>query len=149
MNSPRVPVNSPHDHTFCVESLNTDPLCLTTVLVVDITSDRLHREIVRILFLETHRETDRFLPDSGVQLAQTNHDIFRFHCLVFYSQLKSKVGNILTKAVALLINLIIDCTPIPSRSHTHPSNSQTSRLFSSSFSLGIPFPHSTQCVRGF
>ena len=37
----------------------------------------------------------------GVQLAQTNHDIFRFHRSVFYSHFKSKVGNILTKSVTL------------------------------------------------
>ena len=32
------------------------------------TSGRLHREFVRLLFLQTHRETDRFLADPGVQL---------------------------------------------------------------------------------
>jgi hypothetical protein len=35
------------------------------------------------------------------------------------------------------------------RGHTHPSHSQTSRLLSSSLSLGISFPRSTKCVRGF
>ena len=45
------------------------------------------------------------------------------------------------------INLNID-TPIDSRSDTHSPHSQTSRLFSSSLSLGIPFPLSTQCVIG-
>ncbi len=49
----------------------------------------------------------------------------------------------------LRIILNIDGPPIASRSHTHPSHSQTSRLLSSSLSLGIPFPRSTQCVRGF
>ena len=51
----------------------------------------------------------------------------------------------------LCVNLNIDGTPIPSRSHTHPSYSQTSRLLSSSISLGLPFPRSesTQCVWGF
>ena len=39
---------------------------------------------------------------------------------VFYSQLKSKVGNILAKAAALRIDLKIDGAPIASRSHTHP-----------------------------
>ena len=33
-------------------------------------------------------------------------------------------------------NLNIDGAPIPSRSHTHPSHSQTSHLLSSSLSLG-------------
>ena len=55
----------------------------------------------------------------------------------------SKVGNILTKDVELDINLNIDGVPMTSRSHTHPSHSQTSLLLSSSLSLGIPLPHST------
>jgi hypothetical protein len=36
------------------------------------TSVRLHSEFVRLLFLQAHRETDRFFAASGVQLAQYN-----------------------------------------------------------------------------
>jgi hypothetical protein len=36
--------------------------------------------------------------------------MFRFHRVVFYSQLKSKVGNILVKVAGLSINLNIDGT---------------------------------------
>ncbi len=36
------------------------------------TSDRLHSEFVSILFLQTHRETDRFFAASGAQVAQTH-----------------------------------------------------------------------------
>jgi hypothetical protein len=68
----------------------------------------------------------------------------RDHLRAFYSQLKSKVGNILAKAAALRIDLKIDGAPIASRSHTHP-HSQTSRLFSSSLSFGIPFPLHPVC----
>ena len=39
-------------------------------------------------------------------------------------------------------------TPIASKSHTHPSHSQTSRLLTSSLSLGVPVPRATQCMRG-
>ncbi len=35
-----------------------------------------------------------------------------------------------------------------SKSHTHPSHSQTSRLLTSSLSLCVPVPRPTQCVRG-
>ncbi len=35
------------------------------------TSGRLHSEIVRLLFLQAHRETDRFFAASGVQLEQS------------------------------------------------------------------------------
>jgi hypothetical protein len=33
------------------------------------TSDRLHSEFIRLLFLQAHRETDRFFAVSGVQSA--------------------------------------------------------------------------------
>ena len=89
---------------------------------------RLHCEIVCLPFLQTHRETDHFLSASGVHLTQTN---FHCHHAAFSSQLKSKVGNILDKAAALRINLNIDEAPISSRSHTHPSHIQNSRLLSS------------------
>ncbi len=36
------------------------------------TSDRLHSEFVRLLFLQTHRETDRFFAVSGVLSAQSD-----------------------------------------------------------------------------
>jgi hypothetical protein len=39
-------------------------------------------------------------------------------------------------AAALRMNLNIDGAPLASRSHTHPSHSQTSRLLTSSLSLG-------------
>ena len=89
-----------------------------------VTTDRLHCERVRLLFLQAPRETDRFLAASGVQLAQSN---LHHRRAAFSSQFKSKVGNILAKAAVLRINLNIDGAPITSRSHTHPSHSQTSR----------------------
>jgi hypothetical protein len=60
--------------------------------------------------------------------------------------LKSKCGNILAKAAALRINLNLDGSPITTQSHTHTSHSQTSRLLTSSLSLGVPVPRSTQCI---
>jgi hypothetical protein len=112
------------------------------------TSDRLHSEFVRLLFLQAHRETDRFFATSGVQLAQTQRGMFHFRRAAFSAQLKAKVGSTLAKAAALRINLNIDGSPITSRTHTHPSHSQTSRLLTSSLSLGVPVPRSTQCMRG-
>ena len=47
---------------------------------------------------------------------------------------------------SLPIMLNIDGSSIPSRSHTHPSHTQNSRLLSSSLSLGVPSPRSTQCM---
>ena len=112
------------------------------------TSGRLHSEFVRLLFLQAHRETDRFFAASGVQSAQSDRGQFHFRRTAFSQLLKSKVGLALGKASALRINLNLDGESIASKSHTHPSHSQTSRLLTSSLSLGVPVPRPTQCVRG-
>jgi hypothetical protein len=108
--------------------------------VIPSTSGRLHSEFVRLLFLQSHRETDRFFTDSGVQSSESDRDQFHFRRAAFSQHLKSKVSLALTKAEALRINLNIDGAPIASKSHTHPSHSQTSRLLTSSLSLGVPVP---------
>ena len=94
------------------------------------------------------RETDRFFAASGVQPAQsTSGGLFHIKRAAFLSQLRSKVGSTLAKAAALRVNLDIDGTPITSRTHTHPSHSQTSRLLTSSVSLGVPVPDTTEYIR--
>jgi hypothetical protein len=74
--------------------------------------------------------------------------LFHFRRAAFLTDLKSKIGLALAKAAALRINLNLNGAPIGSKSHTHPSHSQTSRLLTSSLSLGVPVPRPTQCVRG-
>ncbi len=101
-----------------------------------------------LLFLQAHRETDRFFAASGVQLAHSTSGQFHYRRAAFSSQLKSKIGSILAKAAALRITLSIDGAPFASRSHTHPSHAQTSRLLTSSLSLGIPVSRAAQCMRG-
>jgi hypothetical protein len=81
-------------------------------------SGKLHSEFVRLLFLQTH----------------------------FSQQLKNRVGLTLVKETVLRITLNLDGTPITSKSHTHPSHSQTSRLLTSSLPLGVPVPRVTQCM---
>ena len=93
-----------------------------------------------------HRKTDRLFAASGVQLAQTQRGMFHFRRAAFSAHLKAKVGSTLAKAAALRTNLNIDWTPITSSTHTHPSHSQTSRLLTSSLSLGVPVPRATQCM---
>ena len=104
---------------------NNPPNVISFMPAIPSTSGRLHSELVRFLFLQTHRETDLFFQTSRVQLV--THDRVQFHFLrsTYSSQLKSKVGNILAKAVELRIILNIDGTPVTSISHTHPSHSQT------------------------
>ena len=117
--------------------------------VIASTSGRLHSEFIRLLFLQAHRETDRFFAASGVQSAQPNSGgSFHFKRAAFLSQLKAKVGSSLAKAAAMRVNLNIDGAPITSCSHTHPSHSQASRLLTSSLSLGVPVPRTMECMRG-
>jgi hypothetical protein len=105
------------------------------------TSGRLHSEFVRLLFLQAHRETDRFFATSGVQLSQPSSGQIHYHHTVFSSQIKSKFGNILAKTTVLRIVLNIDGAPIARRvdpsdlafslsSHRH---SNISLLFNSRF----------------
>jgi hypothetical protein len=47
---------------------------------------------------------------------------------------------------SLRITLNLDGAPITYISHTHTSHSQTSRLLTSSLSLGVPVPRATQCM---
>ena len=51
------------------------------------TPGRLHSEFVRLLFLQAHRETDRFFAASGVQLAQSTSGQFQYRRAAFSSQL--------------------------------------------------------------
>ena len=66
------------------------------------TSGRLHCELVRMSFCWLIGK--QLFAASGVELTQTHLDLFYFRRAAFYSQLKSKVGNILAKATALHIN---------------------------------------------
>jgi hypothetical protein len=130
---------------------NNPPHSVAFMPVIPSTSARLHSEFVRLLFLQAHRETDRFFAASGVQLAQSTSGPFHFRRAAFAQQLKSRVVLTLAKAAALRITLNLDGAPITSKSHTHPSHSQTSRLLNSSLSLGslgVPVPRETQCMRG-
>jgi hypothetical protein len=56
--------NPPHTVSFMSDILST--------------SGRLHSEFIRLLFLQTHRETDRFFAVSGAQLPETDRGLFHF-----------------------------------------------------------------------
>ena len=76
---------------------NRPPSAVSIMPTIASTSGRLHSEFVRLLFLQAHRETDRFFAPSGVQLPQTQRDMFHFRRAAFSAQIKTKVGNTLTK----------------------------------------------------
>ena len=98
---------------------NNPPNVISFLSTIASTYGRLHGEFVRLLFLQDHRETDRFFAASGVHLAQTDRDQFHFHRTAFSSHLKSMVGNILAKVSALRITLNLDGAPVVSQTLTH------------------------------
>jgi hypothetical protein len=118
--------------------------------IPDVTSmsGRLHNEFVWLLLLQTHRETDRFV----LQLQEftfRNMNVTRSTSTIRISLHSSNQGLTwlsLTLQVYVLHSIYSDGTPITSKSHTHPSHSQTSRLLTSSLSLGVPVSRSTQCM---
>ena len=91
---------------------NNPPHVVAFMPTITSTSGRLHCEFIRLLFLQTHRETDRFFADSGVQPAQsTSGGLFHDRRAAFSAQLRSKVGSTLAKAAALRVNLNVDGAP--------------------------------------
>ena len=85
---------------------NNPPTAVAFMPTIAGTTGRLHSEFIRLLFLQTHRETDRFFAASGVQSAQSNNSgFFHFRRAAFSGLLKSRVGNIIAKASALRVNL--------------------------------------------
>ncbi len=73
---------------------------------------------------------------------------FSIHNKQPWTLISIKIHLTLTKDEASRVHLNLDGAPITSKSHTHPSHSQTSRLLTSSLSLGVPVPQETQCIRG-
>ncbi len=67
-------------------------------------------------------------------------EFIHFHHVVLSSKLNVRVDLTLTKTAILRITLKLDGVPMTSKSHTHPSHSQTSRLLTSSLYLGVPVP---------
>ena len=54
------------------DNYNRPSNVISFVTVVTSTSGRLHCDLVCLLFLQDHRETDRFLVDSRVQFVQSH-----------------------------------------------------------------------------
>jgi hypothetical protein len=126
---------------------NNPPNATSFMPTIASTSGRVHSEFVRLLFFQVHRKTDRFFATSGVHLAHSTSGLFHFRHVTVSTLMKVRVTNILPKVAVLRVNLNLDGVSITSRTHTHPSHSQTSRLLTSSLSLGVPVPQATQCIR--
>ena len=103
------------------------------------TSGRLHCEFVCILFLQTEKET-AFLQFQELSMRNTTRTSSAFAALLFTpsSNLRSATSS---QRPQPCVSTLTSMTPL--FLHAHPSHSQTSRLLSTSLSLGTPFPHST------
>ncbi len=64
---------------------NNPPTVVSFIPSIGSTSGRLHSEFIRLLFLEDHRETDRFFAAPGVQLPQHDRGLFHFRRAAFSS----------------------------------------------------------------
>jgi hypothetical protein len=64
---------------------NRPSIAISFMPAIASTSGRLHSEFVRLLFVQAHRETDRFLAASGVQLSQSTGGHFLFCRAAFSS----------------------------------------------------------------
>jgi hypothetical protein len=94
---------------------NRTPSAVSFIPGIASTSDRLHSEFVRLLFLQTHRETDRFFCSFRSSVSEsTSGGFFHFRRATFSSGIKSKVGLTLAKAAAWRIVLNLDGAPIAS-----------------------------------
>jgi hypothetical protein len=60
---------------YRVDYNNNPPNAVTFMPVFDGTNGRLHSDFIRLLFLQSHRETDRFFTGSGVQSVNQTWDL--------------------------------------------------------------------------
>jgi hypothetical protein len=86
------------------------------------TSSRMHGELLRLLFLQAHRETTAHFNATGLPSQQNRSDAFRFKRAAFYMSLKSKVGLVAAKASALRINFNIQGCSVVAPSLHAPSH---------------------------
>jgi hypothetical protein len=81
---------------------------ISFLLAILSTSTCMHGEILRLLFLQAHRETEAHFTATGVQSQRNQSDSFRFKRAAFFQSLKSKVGLAAAKAAALRISLNVE-----------------------------------------
>jgi hypothetical protein len=82
------------------------------------TSNRMHGELLRLLFLQAHRETEAHFTAAGLPSQRNQSESFRFKRAAFYQGLKSKVGLAAARAAALRINLNVQgCSIVAAPMH--------------------------------
>ena len=103
------------------------------------TSNRMHGEFLRLLFLQAHRETEAHFTAAGMLSQRNQSESFRFKRAAFYQGLESKVGLAAAKAAALRINLlnVQGCSIVAAPMH---APSRTSLLLPLLLSHNLPLP---------
>jgi hypothetical protein len=102
------------------------------------TSNRMHGEFLRLVFLQAHRETEAHFTAAGMPSQRNQSESFRFKRAAFYQGLKSKVGLAAAKAAALRINLNVQvCIIVAAPMH---APSRTSLLLPLLLSHNLPLP---------
>jgi hypothetical protein len=102
------------------------------------TSNRMHGEFLRLLFLQAHRETEAHFTAAGLPSQSNQSESFRFKRAAFYQGLKSKVGLATAKAASLRINLNVQgCSIVTAPMH---APSRTSLLLPLLHSHNLPLP---------
>jgi hypothetical protein len=76
---------------YRTEYNNRPPSVVSFIPAIASTSGRLHSEFVRLLFLQTHRETDRFFAASGVLSAQSDRGFYHYRHPAVSAQVKAKL----------------------------------------------------------
>jgi hypothetical protein len=103
---------------------------ISVIPAIASTSGRLHCELVCNLFLQTHRET------ACLQLQELGiHNITRTSAastaLLFTHSSNVRSATSSTRSQHF-VSILTSMTPLSFHTHTHPTNSQTSRLLSTS-----------------
>jgi hypothetical protein len=102
------------------------------------TSNHMHCEFLRLLFLQAHRETEEHFTVVGMPLQHNQSESFRFKRVAFYQGLKGKVGLAAAKEASLRINLNVQgCSIVAAPMHTP---SRTSLLLPLLLSHNLPLP---------
>ncbi len=83
---------------------NNPPNDISFMSTIVSTSGRLHSEFVRILFLQAHRETDRFFGASGVQIEQHDRGGLHYRHTTLSRQLKRKTVSILATCMKFIFH---------------------------------------------
>jgi hypothetical protein len=108
--------------------------------VIMSTSNRMHGEFLRLLFLQAHRETEAHFTAAGMQSQRNQTESFRFKRAAFYQDLKSKVGLAAAKAAALRINLNVQgCSIVAAPMHAPSRTSLFLPCFFHTISLSPTF----------